>query len=150
MSTPHPVKERPVDALLARYAAGRRDPANRRIHLACTPVIMLSLTGILWSLHPLVAVAGWGGALWRADRLSRPLMRGLLAAGLVMLALLALMPALTVLPLSIAALFMAWSAQFIGNKMGGNTASFRTELRLLPVAPLYVASRLYRRLNIAW
>lgn len=141
---------RPVDALLARYAASRRDPANCRIHLACAPVIGWSLLGILWSLHPVLALAGCGGALWYYERLSRPFALGLLAAAAVLLALLALMPPLTVAPLSIALLFLAWSAQFIGNKMEGNTASFRAELRLLPGAPLFMLARLYRRFGIAW
>jgi uncharacterized membrane protein YGL010W len=142
--------ERPVDILLARYAASQRDPRNRRIHLVCTPAIALSLAGVLWSVHPVVALAGCGWALWRADRLSRPLAKGLLVAVLAMLGLLALMPSMTVLPLSIALLFLAGSAQFMGDMMEGKRAPFRAKLGLLPIAPLYLLALLYRRMNKAW
>jgi uncharacterized membrane protein YGL010W len=141
---------RPVDALLARYAATYRGPRNLRIHLVCAPVVVLSLLGVLWSVHPVAALGGCGWGAWRADRLSRPLAKGLAAAGLAMLGLLALMPPLTVLPLSVALLFLAGSAQFMGNMMEGNKLPFRAELRLLPIAPLYLLGLLYRRMNLAW
>jgi uncharacterized membrane protein YGL010W len=141
---------RAVDALLARYPSAYGDPRNLRIHLVCASVIVLSLAGVLWSVHPVVALAGCGWALWRADRLSRPLAKGLSVAVLAMLGLLALMPPLTVLPLSVAMLFLAGSAQFMGNIMAGNKMPLRAELRLLAIAPLYLLGLLYRRMNVAW
>jgi uncharacterized membrane protein YGL010W len=67
-----------------------------------------------------------------------------------MLAVLAMMPPLTVLPLSIAIFVVAWIGQFIGHKIEGKKPSFLDDLRFLLVGPLFVLSFLYRRLHLAW
>lgn len=46
---------RKVDRLLAHYEVSHRDPRNERIHFVAIPLIMLSLIGLLFSLHPWVA-----------------------------------------------------------------------------------------------
>ena len=46
---------RKVDQLLAHYEESHRNPANERIHFVAIPLIMLSLVGLLFALHPWVA-----------------------------------------------------------------------------------------------
>jgi uncharacterized membrane protein YGL010W len=68
----------------------------------------------------------------------------------VMLGVLALMPPMTVLPLSIAIFVVAWIGQFIGHKIEGKKPSFLDDLRFLLIGPLFVLGFLYRRLRLAY
>jgi len=141
---------RTIDVLLAQYRASHRHPTNELIHAVCVPVIVFTLLGLLWSIHPLAAVAGCGAALAYYWKLSRPFAVGMLLMAIAMLGLLALMPALTVLPLSIALFVVAWMGQFIGHQIEGKKPSFLEDLRFLLVGPLFVLGFLYRRLNVAY
>lgn len=140
----------PVHALLARYAESHRDPVNERIHFVCVPVIMLSLLGLLWAVHPLVAVATVVVALAYYWKLSRPFAAGMLVMGLVMLGILASLPPIAVLPLSIVMFVLAWAGQFIGHIMEGRKPSFFDDVRFLLVGPLFVLGFVYRRFRIAY
>jgi uncharacterized membrane protein YGL010W len=141
---------RTIDLLLERYAASHRNPTNELIHMVCVPVIVFTLLGILWSIHPALALLACAGALAYYWRLSRPFALGMLLMSAVMLALLALMPPMTVLPLSIAVFVVAWIGQFIGHKIEGKKPSFLEDLRFLLVGPLFVLGFLYRRLNLVY
>jgi uncharacterized membrane protein YGL010W len=83
-------------------------------------------------------------------KLSRSFAFGMLLMSAVMLAVLALMPPMTVLPLSIAIFVVAWIGQFIGHKIEGKKPSFLDDLRFLLIGPLFVLGFLYRRLNLAY
>jgi uncharacterized membrane protein YGL010W len=143
-------RARNIDTLLARYSESHRNPTNELIHFVCVPVIVFSLLGILWSLHPVVALAAVAGAMWYYLQLSKPFAVGMLAMAILMLAILAAMPPLTVLPLSIAVFVVAWIGQFIGHKIEGKKPSFLDDLRFLLIGPLFVLGFLYRRFNLAY
>jgi uncharacterized membrane protein YGL010W len=146
----HRPQARTIDILLAQYAESHRHPTNELIHFVCVPVIVFTLLGILWSVHPLAALAAVAGAIVYYVRLSPRFALGMLAMSAAMLAVLAMMPPLTVLPLSIAIFVVAWIGQFIGHKIEGKKPSFLDDLRFLLVGPLFVLSFLYRRLHLAW
>ena len=146
----HTARSRNIDALLAQYSESHRNPTNELIHFVCVPVIVFSLLGILWALHPIVAVAAVIGAMWYYLQLSKPFAVGMLAMAILMLAVLAAMPPMTVLPLSIAVFVVAWIGQFIGHKIEGKKPSFLEDLRFLLIGPLFVLGFLYRRLNLAY
>jgi uncharacterized membrane protein YGL010W len=146
-TTPH---ARSIDLLLARYAESHRHPTNELIHIVCVPVIVFTLLGILWALHPLVALLAVAAAMAYYWKLSRPFALGMLAMSAAMLALLAMMPPLTVLPVSLAIFVVAWIGQFIGHQIEGKKPSFLDDLRFLLIGPLFVLSFLYRRLHLAW
>lgn len=141
---------RSIDALLAKYGESHRNPTNELIHFVCVPVIVFSLLGILWSIHPLVALVAVVAAMRYYLRLSRPFALGMLAMSALMLGVLAIMPRFTVLPFSIAVFVVAWIGQFIGHHIEGKKPSFLEDLRFLLVGPLFVLSFLYRRLNLAY
>ena len=141
---------RTIDTLLERYAESHRNPTNELIHFVCVPVIVFTLLGILWSIHPALAVVASVAALVYYWRLSRPFAFGMLLMSALMLAVLALMPPMTVLPLSIAIFVVAWIGQFIGHKIEGKKPSFFDDLRFLLIGPLFVLGFLYRRLNMAY
>lgn len=141
---------RDIHALLDQYSESHRNPTNELIHFVCVPVIVFSLLGILWAIHPIVALAAVIGAMWYYLQLSKPFAVGMLAMSILMLAILAAMPPLTVLPLSIAIFVVAWIGQFIGHKIEGKKPSFLDDLRFLLIGPLFVLGFLYRRLNLAY
>jgi uncharacterized membrane protein YGL010W len=141
---------RSIDTLLDKYAESHRHPANELIHIVCVPVIVFTLLGLVWSIHPLAALLAVAAALVWYWKLSRPFALGMLAMSAMMLALLAMMPPLTVLPLSLAIFVVAWIGQFIGHKIEGKKPSFLDDLRFLLVGPLFVLRFLYRRLHLAW
>ncbi|WP_338767177.1 Mpo1-like protein [Massilia sp. METH4] len=141
---------RPVDVLLARYAESHRDPTNELIHFVCVPVIMLSLLGMLWAGHPLVAAGVAAAALAYYWKLSRPFAAGMLVMALLMLGVLAALPPIAVLPLSIAMFVLAWAGQFIGHLIEGRKPSFFDDVRFLLIGPLFVLGFLYRRLGVVY
>jgi len=141
---------RRIDVLLDQYADSHRNPTNELIHVVCVPLIVFTLLGILWSIHPLLAWAAGLATLAWYGRLSLPFAAGMLALFLAMMGLLSLMPPLTVLPLSIAIFVVAWIGQFIGHKIEGKKPSFLDDLRFLLVGPLFVLGFLYRRLHVAY
>jgi uncharacterized membrane protein YGL010W len=141
---------RSIDSLLDQYAQSHRDHTNELIHIVCVPVIVFTLLGILWAIHPLVALAAVAGSLWYYFNLSRPFALGMLVMSVLMLGVLLAMPPFTVLPMSIALFVVAWIGQFIGHKIEGKKPSFFDDLRFLLIGPLFVLSFLYRRLNLAY
>lgn len=138
---------RAIDTLLAQYSESHLNPINEIIHFVCVPVIVFTLLGLVWSLHPLAAVALTLAALWYYLQLSKPFAVGMLLMAAAMLALLAALPDRAVLPLSIAIFVLAWIGQFIGHKIEGRKPSFFDDLRFLLIGPLFVLGFLYRRLN---
>lgn len=146
----HSTPPRTVDVLLALYAESHRNPTNELIHIVCVPVIVFTLLGILWAIHPVVAVAAVIASLWYYNKLSRPFAVGMLVMGLLMLGLLLSMPRFTVLPMSLSLFVVAWIGQFIGHKIEGKKPSFFDDLRFLLIGPVFVLSFLYRRLKLAY
>ncbi|MFC0254669.1 Mpo1 family 2-hydroxy fatty acid dioxygenase [Massilia consociata] len=146
----HRSQPRHIDILLARYAESHRNHTNEIIHFVCIPLIVLSLLGILWAIHPLVAVATTLASLYYYTKLSRQFAVGMGVMSAVMLGLLALLPDMTVLPVSIAIFVVAWIGQFIGHKIEGKKPSFFEDLRFLLIGPLFVLSFLYRRMKLAY
>lgn len=141
---------RTIDLLLAQYATSHLNPTNELIHCVCVPVIVFSLLGLLWAMHPVAALAATAWALWYYLDLSRPFALGMLAMTCLMLVILAIMPTFTVIPVSIALFVVAWIGQFIGHKIEGKKPSFLDDVRFLLIGPLFVLRILYRRLGVAY
>ena len=141
---------RTIDTLLAQYGESHRNHVNEWVHIVCVPLIVFSLLGLLWSLHASVALLGSIVALYSYYRLSRPFAMGMLVMLAVMLGLLQAMPALTILPVSLAIFVLAWIGQFIGHQIEGRKPSLLDDLRFLLVGPLFVLGFLYRRLRLAY
>jgi uncharacterized membrane protein YGL010W len=141
---------RAIDVLLARYGESHRNPINELIHIVCIPAIVFSLLGILWALHPAVALLVVAAALAYYVTLSRTFALGMGVMAGAMLVLLAMLPDGTVLPTSIGVFVAAWLGQFVGHHIEGKKPSFFDDLRFLLIGPLFVLSILYRRIRVAW
>ena len=138
---------RAIDTLLAQYSESHLHPANEVIHFICVPIIVLTLLGLLWCLHQLVALAMVAASMWYYFKLSRPFAWGMLLMSAAMLAILAALPPQAILPLSVIVFVLAWIGQFIGHKIEGKKPSFFDDLRFLLIGPLFVLGFLYRRLH---
>ncbi|HEY0587678.1 MAG TPA: Mpo1-like protein [Pseudoduganella sp.] len=143
-------EQRAIVTLLLKYSESHLNPTNEAIHCVCVPLIVFSLLGLIWSIHPLLAVALAAAAMIYYFKLSRNFALGMLVMAGFMLAVLSALPPASVLPLSIVIFVLAWIGQFIGHKIEGKKPSFFDDLRFLLIGPLFVLGVLYRRLNVAY
>jgi uncharacterized membrane protein YGL010W len=153
---------RPIDRYLGSYSEDHRNGLNQIIHWICVPPIVWTVMAALF----VIPVPGtmflpgmWAGLAAVAAvayylRLSRPL-------GLAMAIAIALMLALTwwlygvigprnLLYTAIAVFVIAWVAQFIGHEFEGKRPSFLTDLTYLLIGPLWLMSKLFRKLGLSW
>jgi uncharacterized membrane protein YGL010W len=140
---------RRVDVLLAHYGTSHRHPTNEAIHVVAIPLIMLSLLGLLFALHPWVAYGLIAFSLVYYARLSAVFLLSMTVVGVAMLALVHAMGD-RVLPISAAIFVLAWIAQFYGHKLEGKKPSFFEDLQYLLVGPLFVLSLGFRKAGIRW
>jgi uncharacterized membrane protein YGL010W len=141
---------RTVDLLLEQYADSHRNPTNELIHCICVPAIVFSFLGMLWAIHPWVALAVVIVSLVYYFTLSVPFAFGMFVMMALCIAGLNLMASSSVLPASVAIFLLAWIGQFIGHKIEGKKPSFLDDLRFLAIGPLFVLGVFYRRLRIAY
>jgi uncharacterized membrane protein YGL010W len=141
--------ERRIDQLLAHYGDSHQHAVNERIHFIAIPLIMLSLIGLIFSIHPWLAYAFMAASMVYYARLSGVF---LMAMGLWTVLLLALVHAMgeARLPLCIAIFVFAWVLQFIGYKLEGKKPSFFEDVQYLWVGPLFVLRPLLQKFNVAW
>lgn len=145
-----PAKLRPVEELLNKYAESHQNPVNEWIHFVCVPVIMWTVLGLIWAIHPLLALVAALLALGYYISLSIPFAFGMGMMAAAMLGILYLLPQALVLKSALSAFVIAWIFQFIGHKIEGKKPSFFDDLRFLLIGPLFVLGFLYRRLRISY
>lgn len=144
-----PAETRQVDRLLAHYGESHRNPKNELIHFIAIPLIMLSLLGMIFTLHPYVAYAFIAASMVYYARLSLIFFGTMILWSAILLALVHAMGEL-VLPLSVAIFVGAWIMQFIGHKLEGKKPSFFEDIQYLWVGPLFVLSKLFGKLGVRW
>ena len=140
---------RRVDQLLAHYEESHRHPRNEAIHFVAIPLIMLSLIGLLFALHPWVAYGFILASMVYYARLSAVFLVTMAVLSAIGLALVHAMGS-QVLPISAAIFVLAWIAQFVGHKIEGKKPSFFEDLQYLWVGPLFVLSKLFGKLGVKW
>lgn len=148
-ATPSTAQPRKVDQLLAHYGESHRHPGNEAIHMVAIPLIMLSLCGLLFAVHPWVAYAFIGASMVYYARLSGVFLASMaVVSGLILAAVHAMGE--HVLAVSVAIFVGAWIAQFVGHGMEGKKPSFFEDVQYLWVGPLFVLSRIFGRLGVRW
>jgi uncharacterized membrane protein YGL010W len=143
------VSSRKVDQLLAHYGSSHTHPTNELIHYLAIPLIMLSLCGLMFSLHPWVAYAFIAASMVYYARLSWVFFLSMTVWSVLIVALVHAMGS-HVLIASAAIFVGAWIIQFIGHKVEGKKPSFFEDLQYLWVGPLFVLSKLFVKLGIKW
>ena len=140
---------RRVDQLIAHYGQNHQNPSNELIHFIAIPLIMLSLIGMLFALHPFVAYAFIAASMVYYARLSAVFLLTMVVWSALTLAVVMAMGT-NVLPISVAIFVGAWILQFIGHKLEGKKPSFFEDIQYLWVGPLFVLSKLFGRLGVKW
>jgi uncharacterized membrane protein YGL010W len=141
--------QRKVDQLLAHYEESHRNPTNEKIHFVAVPLIMVSLLGLLFALHPWAAYGFVLASLVYYARLSVVFLITMTLLSLLGLALVHAMGE-RVLPISVGIFVAAWIAQFVGHRMEGKKPSFFEDLQYLWVGPIFVVSKLFLKLGVRW
>jgi uncharacterized membrane protein YGL010W len=152
--------KRPIDRWFANYSADHINVINQKIHFIAVPLILWSVTAMLWC----VPVPGtlFGPGFWAAfiayaawmfyNRASRPLGYGMLATLFTMLCanwwLFSLVGSRSLLLIAIGVFVLAWIAQFIGHKIEGKKPSFLTDLVYLLIGPAWILGKVYRKLGL--
>jgi len=140
---------REVDRLLAHYGESHQHPKNELIHFIAIPLIMLSLLGMMFALHPWVAYLFIAASMVYYLRLSLVFLGTMVLWSAILLALVHAMGE-RVLPVSVAIFVGAWILQFVGHKLEGKKPSFFEDIQYLWVGPLFVLSKLFGKLGIRW
>lgn len=146
-AAPTPIRR--VDQLLAHYGLSHQNAVNERIHFVAIPLIMLSLLGLLFALHPMAAYGFVIASLIYYARLSSVFFITMALGSLLALSLIKLMGS-AVVAISLAVFIGAWIMQFVGHKIEGKKPSFFEDLQYLWVGPLFVLSKLFLRLGVRW
>ena len=146
---PSQAQPRRVDQLISHYGQSHQNPGNEVIHFIAIPLIMLSLAGMLFALHPYVAYAFIAASMVYYARLSVVFLLTMVVWSALTLAVVMAMGSL-VLPISVAIFVGAWILQFIGHKIEGKKPSFFEDIQYLWVGPLFVLSKLFGKLGIRW
>ncbi len=140
---------RRVDTLINHYGESHTNPTNELIHFIAIPLIMLSLSGLLYAIHPFVLYVFLTGSFIYYARLSAIFLITMLVWSAVMLwGIQALGTQLVTV--SVAVFIGAWILQFIGHQLEGKKPSFFEDIQYLWVGPLFVLSKLFTRLKIQW
>jgi uncharacterized membrane protein YGL010W len=112
---------------------------------------MLSLIGLMFALHPALALVFFGASMVYYARLSWRFTGCMLLVSSVMLAVVDALNARGVLvPVSVLVFVVAWIFQFIGHRIEGKKPSFFEDVQYLWVGPLFVLSKGFLRLGVHW
>ena len=144
-----PAEPRRVEQLISHYGESHQNPRNEVIHFIAIPLIILSLVGMLFALHPFLAYAFVAVSMVYYARLSGVfLVSMVLWSALTVAIVFAMGP--RVLVISVVIFVSAWILQFIGHKIEGKKPSFFEDIQYLWVGPLFVLSKLFGKVGIRW
>ncbi len=140
---------RKVDQLIAHYGSSHTHPTNELIHYVAIPLIMLSIAGLIFALHPWVMYVFIAASMVYYARLSGIFFVSMVIWSAGIVALVYAMGS-QVLIASVVIFVFAWTIQFIGHKIEGKKPSFLEDLQYLWIGPLFVLSKLFAKLGIKW
>ncbi len=141
---------RAIDQLLGEYAESHRNRTNQVIHKICVPFIVWSTVGLMWWVHPWLALGFMLFSVAYYLRLSWPFALAMGAAVALMCFSFTLIPANLLLPVMAGVWITAWIAQFIGHEIEGKKPSFFRDVFFLLIGPLWVLAPIFRKLKIAY
>lgn len=137
-----------IDQWFDEYGESHRNPINKLTHWICVPLITFSVLGMLWAVHPWVAMLVVGASLLFYAMLSWQIAAAMLVVSLVMLLILSLMT--YVFWPSVAIFVLAWIGQFIGHHIEGKKPSFFKDLQFLLIGPAWLLGFIFRLFGIRY
>jgi uncharacterized membrane protein YGL010W len=146
---------RSVDAWLDEYGESHRNPTNKAIHWICVPLILWTVTALVWTIPKAIDSINWAVVLSLAAMLWYIALSPRLAIGIgavlaLCLAINAWLEANVAIPLwqiALAVFVLAWIGQFIGHHIEGKKPSFFKDLQFLLVGPAWLMGFVYRRVG---
>ena len=144
----------------ASYSADHQNPTNQKIHYAAVPLILWTVTALLWCIP--VPGTWFQAGFWCAlamfaawsfyYRASRPLGFGMLAVFIAMAWfnrwLYGEIGGAMLLKAAVAVFVLAWIAQFVGHKIEGKKPSFLTDLVYLLIGPAWILGKSFRAFGL--
>ncbi|GGE32222.1 hypothetical protein GCM10007421_02430 [Halopseudomonas oceani] len=130
-----------IDQWFDEYGESHRNPFNKLTHWICVPLITFSVLGLLWAIHPWVAMVAVAAALVFYLLLSWQIGLAMLVVSLLMLLGLSLMS--NVFWWSLGIFVLAWIGQFIGHHVEGKKPSFFKDLQFLLIGPAWLLGFLF-------
>ena len=146
---------RSADSWLNEYGESHRNPTNKMIHWICVPLIVWTVTALVWAIPSpadwlnwavLMAILAMGWYIALSPRLA-------IGIGLFLglcLAVSAWVEATFATPLWLIALVVfvaAWIGQFIGHNIEGKKPSFFKDLQFLLVGAAWLMGFIYRKMG---
>lgn len=145
------------------YGVSHQNPANKKIHWVCVPVIMFTLLGLLSLVkfnigdfkinlaYILIALA-WLFYLRLSIKISIGMfiISGLFLLGIYQLEQFIGLENKTLLFIYLGVFILAWIGQFIGHKIEGQKPSFFEDLQFLLIGPAWLLSFIYKKLGIKY
>lgn len=144
---------RSVDQWLNEYGESHQNPTNKAIHWVCVPVIVWTVTALIWEIPSPFQWLNWAVLAMAAAMLWYIALSPRLALGigvflLACLALNVVIERYVLLPLwqiALAVFVLAWIGQFIGHNIEGRKPSFFKDLQFLLVGPAWLMGFVYRK-----
>ncbi|ONM45852.1 hypothetical protein BXT89_00710 [Halopseudomonas pachastrellae] len=137
-----------IDQWFHEYGESHRNPVNKLTHWICVPLITFSVLGMLWAIHPWVAMLVVGASLLFYAMLSWQIAAAMLVVSLVMLLILSMMT--YVFWPSVAIFVLAWIGQFIGHHIEGKKPSFFKDVQFLLIGPAWLLGFIFRLFGIRY
>lgn len=144
---------RSADSWLNEYGESHRHPTNKAIHWVCVPLILWSVTALIWSIPSPATWLNWAvlvavlAMAWYIA-LSPKLSIGIGLFLLLCLGVNAWLESAFATPLWLIAVVVfvaAWIGQFIGHRIEGKKPSFFKDLQFLLVGPAWLMGFVYRK-----
>lgn len=149
---------RDAETWLDEYGESHRNPTNKQIHWICVPLIVWSVTALVWSIPSPAVWLNWAVVMailaqaWYIA-LSPRLSVGIGLFLVLCLGLCALLDRTVAVPLWVIAVVVfvaAWIGQFIGHKIEGKKPSFFKDVQFLLVGPAWLMGFLYRKAGLRY
>ena len=155
---------KPVQQWLNEYAESHQHPTNVKIHWVCVPLIMLSIIGILANIKlkfnfllnfpeinhvgTLLIVCGCVYYFF----LSKKLLLGMIPISFIMLLMINWLSTFScpLWKISLMIFILSWAGQFYGHKIEGKKPSFFQDMQFLLIGPIWLLSKLYKKIGIQY
>lgn len=137
-----------IDQWFDEYGESHQNPLNKLVHWICVPLITFSVLGLLWAVHPALAMLAVASSLVFYVALSWRIAAAMLALSVLMLLILEAMP--VVFWPSVIIFVLAWVGQFIGHHVEGKKPSFLKDLQFLLIGPIWLMGFVFRKIGLRY
>jgi len=144
---------RSADSWLNEYGESHQNPTNKAIHWVCVPLIVWTVTALIWSIPSPASWLNWAVVMALIAMAWYVALSPKLSVGIGLFLALCLLlnswiESTFTSPLWLIAVVVfvaAWIGQFIGHQIEGKKPSFFKDLQFLLVGPAWLMGFVYRK-----